>query len=114
MITNADRIEQALEIEGELFEIGHAEVVRDRAERKHHMVIRNVPAQVFANAGRSVLQNYSALRKIDSRDPCTDKLSAMQATAQRCCDVAGLKAAAGDLGEHRSKEQRVRLADERD
>ena len=114
MISYADGVQQSLEVERESFQIGHAEVVGHGAKSENKVVIGNLLAAVFTRTGRTWRQAYAVRRKIYSGDPCTDEPCAVQAAAQRRGDVAGLKAAARDLGEHRSEEERVCLADQRD
>src|SRR5215469_2705244 len=103
MIAKADGIEESFEIEGVFFEIRHAQVVRDRAKSENQMVVGNMPV-VFARTARLVRQSYAAGRQICCGDPGTDELCAVQAAAQWRGDVAGLEAAARDLGKHRSEE----------
>src|SRR5215469_15268231 len=113
MIAKADGIEESFEIEGVFFEIRHAQVVRNRAKSENQMVIGNV-LRVFARSGRLTCQNCAAGRQIYSGDAGTNERSAVQAAAQRGGDVAGLEAAAGNLGKHRSEEESVCLADKGD
>src|SRR5215471_372401 len=113
VIANADGVQQSLEAERESFQIGHAEVVRHGAKRENKVVIGNLLATVFTRTSRIWRQAYAVRRKIYSGDPCTDEPGAVQAAAQGRGDVAGLKAAARDLGKHRSEEERVCVADQR-
>ena len=41
VIANANGIQQGFEVEGQLLDVGHSQIIRNRAERQHRLVVRN-------------------------------------------------------------------------
>src|SRR5579871_4491475 len=109
MIPDADRIQQRLKIESLLLHVLQSEVIRNCSEREDHLIVDKV-------ACRAVFECDSnpPSRQIHFADASPDYLSAPQAGSQRRTDVTWFQAAPGDLREHRSEEQSIGIAHQRE
>src|SRR5579872_1993068 len=120
VIADANRVDEAFEIEGIFFEVGHAEIIRDGTEREDEMVVENFVS--FAGIGlrrvraihidRIFGENNATALEIDAGNAGASELRTVEGTAQRRTDMAGLEVRAGNFSEHGRKKNGVRFADE--
>src|SRR5258706_14816681 len=99
VIANADRIQQAFEIEGALANILITKIVRDGAEREHKVIIWK-PGGI---PGIVKIDQHLTTFKIDSGDPCADDIGAVKTRAKRAANMRWFDAATGNFGQHGRK-----------
>src|ERR1700744_97293 len=103
VIANANRIEKTFEVERIFLEVYHPEVVRDRSESEHEMIVGNFVS--FSRSGLSRIraghinrigcEDDTTALEIDARDAGAGELCPVKAAAQWCADVTGFEVRSG-------------------
>ena len=87
VIADANGIQQAFEVEGQLLDVGHSQIIRNRAKRQHQVVVWKYQLPCRGIRG----QDHFAVLQINRVDPPADEFRAAEAAAQGRADVAGLQ-----------------------